>query len=63
MKLKFEGDEVKERETEDSKLDYWYGNNFIAYGVQRVHNKQNNNVPSSRKVFFINKVTHNRATP
>lgn len=62
MKLKFEGDQVKEKETERSKLDYWYGNNFIAYGVQRVHNVQNISVPSDRKVFFINKITHSKLT-
>ena len=63
MKLKFEGDEVKERETESSKLDHWYGSNFIAYGVQRVNNKKNLQVASTRKVFFINKITHDKTTP
>ena len=63
MKLKFEGDEVKERETESSKLDHWYGSNFIAYGVQRVNNKKNPQVASTRKVFFINKITHDKTTP
>jgi hypothetical protein len=51
---------VKEKETESSKLDYWYGNNFIAYGVQKIHNMQNLEVDATRKVFFINKITHNK---
>lgn len=63
MKLKFKDDEVKERETETSKLDYWYGNHFFAFGVQKVHNIREPGIPSVRKVFFVNKITTTKATP
>ena len=62
MKLKYKDDEVRERETETSKLDYWYDNHFFAYGVQKVHNLREPSVPSTRKVFFVNKITCTKAT-
>lgn len=60
MKLKFEDDKVKDKETETSKLDYWYGNCFFAFGVQQVRNMREPNVPTMRKVFFINKITYTK---
>lgn len=62
MKLKFENDEVKNRETETSKLDYWYGNNFFAFGVQQVRNLREPSVQTTRKVFFVNKITFTKPT-
>ncbi|MEK6782733.1 MAG: hypothetical protein AABY93_13615 [Bacteroidota bacterium] len=57
MKLKFIDDQVKKRETEFSKLDYWYGRNFFAYGVQKVHNLREPHIETLRNVFFVNKIT------
>lgn len=57
MKMKFKDDQVKDKETETSKLDYWYGRHFFAYGVQQVHNQREPGVQSTRKVFFVNKIT------
>jgi len=57
IKLKSETDFTKRREGADmSKLDYWYDHYFIAHGTQWVGNLQKGN--SKRKVFFINKITH-----
>ncbi|MBK5279069.1 MAG: hypothetical protein JJE09_09435 [Bacteroidia bacterium] len=57
VKMKFSDDQVKNKETETSKLDYWYGRNFFAYGVQKVHNLREPSVPAERKVFFVNKIS------
>jgi hypothetical protein len=60
IKMKFKDDQVKDKETETSKLDYWYDRHFFAYGVQQVHNLSEPSVPSTRKVFFVNKITINK---
>ncbi|MEN8119293.1 MAG: hypothetical protein ABFS35_03060 [Bacteroidota bacterium] len=39
-----------------SNLDYWYNNYFIAYGQQKIKNKEDKNVKKKRKVYFISKV-------
>ncbi len=57
IKMKFESDVTKDKETETSSLDYWYGNNFFASGVQKINNTQETTVTFNRKVFFVNKVT------
>lgn len=40
-----------------AKLDYWYGDNFYAYGVQNVRNLAPQNY-ATQKVFFITKITY-----
>jgi len=37
-----------------SNADYWFGNNFLVYGSQRVKDTEEK---SRRKVFFINKIS------
>ncbi len=56
MKTRFDFDVVKERDTEKSKLDYWYPNHFFASGIQVVRNQARES--SYRKVFFINKLKY-----
>lgn len=56
MKTRFDFDVVKERDTEKSKLDYWYPNHFYASGIQVVRNQTRES--SYRKVFFINKLKY-----
>ncbi|MBX2895661.1 MAG: hypothetical protein KF763_09480 [Cyclobacteriaceae bacterium] len=56
MKTRFDFDVVKERDTEKSKLDYWYPNHFFASGIQTVRNQ--NRELAFRKVFFINKLKY-----
>ena len=45
-----DGDKVKRSY---SNIDYWYDNNFIAYGIQTISNKE---VKRKRKVFFVNNI-------
>ncbi|MBX2901503.1 MAG: hypothetical protein KF775_17765 [Cyclobacteriaceae bacterium] len=56
LKTRFDFDLIKERDTESSKLDYWYSNHFFASGVQRVRNQARE--AATRKVFFINKLKY-----
>ncbi|MCW5909960.1 MAG: hypothetical protein KIT62_02740 [Cyclobacteriaceae bacterium] len=56
MKTRYDFDLVKERDTQKSKLDYWYPNHFFASGVQVVRNQAHES--SYRKVFFINKLKY-----
>lgn len=48
-----EGDKVKRT---FSSIENWYDNNFIAYGIQTITNKE---TKKKRKVFFVNKVQIN----
>jgi hypothetical protein len=54
MKTNYSNDFVKDKETQLSKLDYWYDNHFFVYGVQTIRSNIDKEV--SRKVFFINKI-------
>lgn len=57
LKNRFDFDVVKERDTESSKLDYWYQNHFYAAGTQIVRNKASLE-RAYRKVFFIVKLAY-----
>ena len=46
-----EGDSVKRTTTDD--IELWYGNYFLATGVQRITNDEN----GRRNVFYLNKVS------
>jgi len=46
-----QGDKVKRA---FSFIDYWYDNNFIAYGIQTISNKE---VKRNRRVFFVNNIS------
>ncbi|WP_340152995.1 hypothetical protein [uncultured Marivirga sp.] len=56
LKLMYESDEMKSNDEELEGLKQWYGNNFYAYGVNRVKNLKEKNIKLNRKVFFINKI-------
>lgn len=56
VKSKFDTDIIKEKDTQTSKLDYWYQHHFFASGIQRVRNQADGEV--YRKVFFINKLKY-----
>jgi hypothetical protein len=48
-------DKVKGNSSSD--IDYWYGNYFIAYGIQEVRNPdQNPTHKTTRNVFYFNKI-------
>jgi hypothetical protein len=50
----FTGDKTK---ASFSNLAYWYDNYFIAYGQQKIKNKEDaNDTKKKRKVFFISKI-------
>ncbi|NMM49479.1 hypothetical protein [Marinigracilibium pacificum] len=55
IKLKEDGDELKDGYYEFGKLEKWYGKYFFAYGLQRIKNNSDQS-GSSRKVFYINKI-------
>jgi hypothetical protein len=55
IKTNFGSDVVRREETSMSRLEYWYKDNFYAYGVQEIANAER----GKRRVFFINKITCN----
>jgi hypothetical protein len=38
-----------------NKLDYWYGDHFLAYGVQQLSNRRSDR---NRRIFFVNKLSY-----
>lgn len=56
LKLMYESDEIKGNDEELEGLKQWYGNNFYAFGVNKVKNLKDQNIKLNRKVFFINKI-------
>lgn len=58
IKSNFQNDEVNEKKTESSKLDYWYTKYFFASGVQKVRTQRTGKEGGYRKVFFINKLRY-----
>ena len=55
---KNESDQIKAKTTIKSALEYWYGNNFIASGIQEVSSPRIGAEGGDRKVLFINKVRY-----
>jgi hypothetical protein len=51
-----EEDEAARKDGEANLLTYWYGNYFVATGVQQVHNKKLGRLASERKLFYITKL-------
>ena len=49
---------VRERGTQQAKLEYWYGDVFYASGIQHIHKKSDEVGKFERKVFFINKIAY-----
>jgi hypothetical protein len=49
-----EGDKVKKAFTDN--VDYWYSNNFVAWGYQRIRNQKDETVKGKRNVFYFNKI-------
>lgn len=39
-----------------SNINYWYKNTFIAYGAQKIKNKEDKSVKRKRKVYFVSKI-------
>ena len=53
IKTSFDSDVVRNEQTSMNRLEYWYKDNFYAYGVQEIANAER----GKRRVFFINKIT------
>lgn len=59
LKLTFSDDKINNYSSNKiGGLEKWYGNAFIAYGVQRIKNLQDSGVKLNRKVFYINKIIY-----
>lgn len=58
LRLKFEDDVAQKTDSELTGLSHWYGQNFYAFGVQKIKNLRNEGVKLNREVFFINKVRY-----
>lgn len=56
IQTNFKSDKVKRS---FSNINYWYENYFIAYGSQKIKNKDDKaNTKRKRKVYFINKIKY-----
>jgi len=59
LKLTFEDDQVNNYlSTKVGGLEKWYGDTFVAFGVQRIKNLKDSGVELNRKVFYVNKVEY-----
>jgi hypothetical protein len=56
--LEYEDDKIRSFTYEIEGLRHWYDEYFFAFGVQRIRNKEEVEVKSDRKVFYINKVLY-----
>ena len=59
VRLTYQSDEIKSKDPEIEGLKNWYGNVMYAYGEQRIQNDQGEGGRTSRRVFYINKITYN----
>ena len=56
IKMAYDGDESK---WTNSNLSYWYDNFFIAYGSQKIKNKEDKKkVKKKRKIYFVSKIKY-----
>lgn len=51
-------DIVKERDTRETKLEYWYGDVFYASGIQNIRSRRDQGNTVARRVFFVNKIAY-----
>ena len=59
LKLTYADDALnKFSSTKIGGLEKWYGNVFIAYGVQRIKNLKDSGVKLNRRVFYLNKIIY-----
>lgn len=57
IELKYTGDILKGERAEYTGLSYWYEDNFYTWGYQRIKNNTSTEIPRTRDVFYINKVS------
>jgi hypothetical protein len=58
IRLTFEDDVLKDNNSEVSGLEPWFGDTFMAYGVQSIKNMKDDGVKLNRRVFYINKINY-----
>jgi hypothetical protein len=58
LKVKYDTDQVRDKSTESSTLNYWYNQHLIAYGIQTVREIVPGKGTQERKVLFINKLKY-----
>jgi hypothetical protein len=58
LTMAFKSDFIKDRDTQQAKLEYWYDDVFYATGIQQVRNLKDAGVNASRRVFFVNKIKY-----
>jgi hypothetical protein len=58
LSTSFKDDVVKDRDTQQTKLEYWFDDVFYASGIQQIRNVRDAGVHISRRVFFINKIEY-----
>lgn len=56
--LEYEDDKIRSFTYETEGLQHWYDEYFFAFGVQRIKNREVEEVENDRKVFYINKVIY-----
>ena len=62
LKLSFTDDVVTSTSASSiGGLEKWYGDQFIAYGVQKIKNMKDSDVKMNRRVFYINKIEYKTA--
>lgn len=63
MRLTFEDDIINDKSSfaNVGGLEKWYGNTYLAYGVQKIKNLRDTGVKLNRKVFYINKVRYDES--
>lgn len=52
----YEDDKLVREKRNNSHLNYWYGNNFYAYGIHEIENESGDQAAPKRRVFFVNKI-------
>ncbi|HMJ71660.1 MAG TPA: hypothetical protein VK508_22345 [Cyclobacteriaceae bacterium] len=58
LTMAFKSDFIKDRDTRQAQLEYWYDDVFYATGIQQVRNLLDAGVNMSREVFFVNKIKY-----
>jgi hypothetical protein len=58
LNMAFKSDFIKDKDTQQAKLEYWYGDVFYATGIQHVRNMKDAGVNMFRRVFFVNKIEY-----
>ncbi len=56
LKLDYQAEKTEADEADIRRLDYWYGGNFLAYGIERPPSRSMSR--SRQRLFFVNKVSY-----